>query len=523
MGIYLNPGNKSFQISLNSKIYIDKSSLISYTNSVISTAQRFICVSRPRRFGKSVTAEMLAAYYGKETDSSEQFFHLSIAKDDSYQKHLNKYNVIFLNMQQFLSRVHDIAKIKSVTESYLVKELLLAYPDINYLDRTDLTGCLADIFAATDIPFVFIIDEWDCIFREYKDDTAAQKTYLDFLRVLLKDQPYVALAYMTGILPIKKYGTHSALNMFDEFSMTNPGPLASFTGFTDDEVKSLCMAYQMDYNEVKHLYDGYCFEGITHIYNPRSVVSAMLTHSYDNFWNKTETFEALRDYIVLNFKGLRDTIIELLAGTRKKINISTFTNDMTTFSSADDVFALLIHLGYLGYDFKTKEIFIPNMEISYEFCIAIESAGWDKVANAIKKSDALLASTIVRDNAAVAAALEEAHMESSILTYNDENFLVCTIALAYYRAREYYLSFRELPTGKGFADVVYIPRKSHPDKPALVIELKWNKSAEGAISQIKNKRYIESLRDYHGNLLLVGINYDLKSKKHQCAIEQHKL
>lgn len=523
MGIYLNPGNRSFQISLNSKIYIDKSNLISYTNSVINTSQRFICVSRPRRFGKSVTAEMLAAYYGRNIDSDIQFCHLSVARDETYREHLNRYNVIFLNIQQFLSRVHDVTQMVSLIGSYLIKDILLGYPDISYFNASDLTGCLTDIFNETGIPFVFIIDEWDCIFREYKNDTRTQKLYLDFLRSLLKDQPYVALAYMTGILPVKKYGTHSALNMFDEFSMISPGPLASFVGFTDQEVIGLCDAYKMDYNEVKRLYDGYCFEGTTHIYSPRSVVSAMLTHSYDNFWNKTESFEALRDYIVLNFNGLRDIITELLAGERKKINTATFTNDMTSFSSADDVLTLLIHLGYLGYDFKTKEVFIPNSEIASEFCNAIESAGWDKIANAVRKSDALLAATIQGDQDAVAAGLEEAHMETSILTYNDENALSCTIALAYYSAREYYLSFRELPTGKGGADIVYIPRKPYPDKPAIVIELKWNQSAEGAIQQIKNRCYVDSLKDYRGNLLLVGVSYDRKTKKHQCMIERQEL
>ncbi|MEZ3435285.1 MAG: ATP-binding protein [Lachnospiraceae bacterium] len=521
MGNHLNPGNTLFQMSLNSKIYIDKTRLISYTNSVINTPQRFICVSRPRRFGKSVTAEMLAAYYGKNIDSSSQFHNLSIARDASYQKHLNQYNVIFLNIQKFLSQTHDISKMNTLIEKYLIRELLRDYPNIDYFDDTSLIGCLMDVFTAAKIPFVFIIDEWDCIFREYKTDTESQKLYLDFLRSVLKDQPYAALAYMTGILPIKKYGTHSALNMFDEFSMTNPGPLASFVGFTEDEVKALCITYNMDFEEVKRLYDGYCFEGTTHIYNPRSVVSAMLTRSYDNFWNKTETFEALRDYIVLNYRGLRDTVTELLAGTRKKINTTAFTNDMTTFSSADDVLTLLIHLGYLGYDFKKKEVFIPNSEIASEFCNAVESARWENVTDAIKKSDALLAATINRDVSAVAAGLEAAHMETSLLTYNDENALSCTIALAYYCAREYYMPFREFPSGKGFADIVYIPRKNHPDKPALVIELKWDKSAQGAIQQIKNRCYVESLKGYHGNLLLVGINYDQKTKKHQCLIEPY--
>lgn len=378
MGIYLNPGNKNFQISLNSKIYVDKSNLIAYTNSVINTEQRFVCVSRPRRFGKSMAASMLAAYYGLGTDSG-QFEHLAIAKGESYREHLNQYNVIFLNVQQFLSQTENIATLKELIEKTLLWELLDEYSNLNYFNTSSLTSVLQTISSKMSTDFIFIIDEWDCIFREYKNDTESQRLYLDFIRNLLKDQPYVALAYMTGILPIKKYGTHSALNMFDEFSMTNPGPLAPFVGFTDQEVQNLCAEFQMDYEEIKRMYDGYCFEGTTHVYSPRSVVSALLTRSYDNFWNKTETFEALRDYIILNFKGLQDIITELLAGARKKINTATFTNDMAAFSSADDVLTLLVHLGYLGYDYKTKEIFIPNSEIASEFCNAVESAGWDNI------------------------------------------------------------------------------------------------------------------------------------------------
>ena len=522
MGVYLNPGNRSFQMSLNSKIYVDKSNLIAYTNSVINTEQRFVCVSRPRRFGKSVAASMLAAYYGLGPDG-RQFEHLDIAKNERYREHLNQYNVIFLNIQQFLSQTDNVAALKELIEKTLLWELLDEYSHLNYFNTSSLISVLQTISSKMSTGFIFIIDEWDCIFREYKNDTDSQRLYLDFLRNLLKDQPYVALAYMTGILPIKKYGTHSALNMFDEFSMTNPGPLAPFVGFTDQEVQNLCTEYQMDYDEIKRMYDGYCFEGTTHIYSPRSVVSALLTRSYDNFWNKTETFEALRDYIILNFKGLKSIITELLAGVRKKINTATFTNDMTAFSSADDVLTLLVHLGYLGYDYKTKEIFIPNSEIASEFCNAVESAGWDNITNAVKKSEALLFATLNKDSSAVAAGLEDAHMETSILTYNDENSLSCTIALAYYSAREYYSFFRELPTGKGFADIVFIPRKAYPNKPALIIELKWNKSAKTAIDQIKDRCYIESLRDYHGNMLLVGVNYDLKTKAHRCTIESCKI
>lgn len=520
MGVYLNPGNEAFQKALNSQIYVDKSELIAYTNKVIDSLQRYVCVSRPRRFGKSTAAGMLVAYYGRGVDSRNQFHGYKIEKDSSFERYLNQYNVIFLNMQDFSGRTHDITKMKNLLEKSLLRDLLREYPNIDYLDKGDLIGVLQEIYAEYKVPFIFIIDEWDCIFRENKNDVEAQKIYLDFLRNLLKDKQYIILAYMTGILPIKKYGSHSALNMFDEFSMTNPKQLAEFVGFTEQEVQDLCEQYGMDFEETRRWYDGYQFEEVGHVYSPRSVVSAMLSKCFDSYWNQTETFEALRDYIVMNFDGLKDKVIELLAGGRIKINTKKFTNDMATFSTADDVLTLLIHLGYLGYNYATQEIFIPNSEVASEFYNAIEDARWDNVVKAVNQSEQLLKATWAKDEAAVAEGIEAAHFETSVLKYNDENSLACVTSLAYYSARVYYIEVREFPAGKGFADIVYVPRRNHMDKPAMIVELKWNRSAEGAIAQIKERKYVKALEEYSGNILLVGINYDKESKKHECVIEE---
>lgn len=520
MGRYLNPGAEAFAHALNSEIYVDKTGMLEYTNRVINTEQRYICVSRPRRFGKSMAANMLAAYYGKDMDAKDLFSGYQIAKALSFEQHLNHYPVIFLNMQEFLSRSNSVRELKNLLEKRVIKDLIKAYPDVDYVDSGDLVDVLSDIYEASRIPFVFIVDEWDCIFRENKEDQSAQKVYLDFLRVLLKDKKYVALAYMTGILPIKKYGSHSALNMFDEFSMTNPKQLAEFVGFTESEVRNLCSRYNMDYEETKRWYDGYQFERTEHIYSPRSVISAMLSQCFDSYWNQTETFEALRDYIVMNYEGLKDAVIELMAGGRKIIDTGSFSNDMTTFSAADDILTLLIHLGYLGYDFRTKEVFIPNSEIAAEFLTAVKSAGWNEVVCAVKSSFDLLQNTWQLDEKAVAAGIDDAHFNTSILSYNDENSLACVISIAFYSAKEFYITIRELPTGRGFADIVFIPRKQYIDKPAMIVELKWDKSAEGAIRQIKDKRYLKALESYKGNLLLVGINYDKKTKRHECLIEK---
>lgn len=524
MGSYLNPGNEKFMQCINSEIYIDKTGLIKYCSRVMNSLQKYICMSRPRRFGKSVTADMLAAYYSRGCDSSELFVGYEIAEDEYYRKNLNQYNVLFLNMQEFLSRTDSMEKMLDLLRNRVFRDLNKGYPQVDYYDKQDLIGCIQDVYDETKIPFIIIIDEWDCIFREYRLETEAQKMYLDFLRDMLKDKGYIALCYMTGILPIKKYGTHSALNMFDEFSMTFQGALAKYVGFTEDEVKGLCERYNMDFEETKKWYDGYCLEDVGSVYNPRSVVSAMRFGKFQFYWNQTETFEALRFYIDMNFEGLKDAILKMMNGRNGvAVDVRSFTNDMVTFHSKDDVLTLLVHLGYLGYHSDTEEVFIPNEEILNEYITSISNSDWGEVSKALKNSRTALDAIWNRDEALVAKAVEEAHFESSYLQYNDENALSYTISLAFYVARNYYTVVKELPTGKGRADIVYLPRKQFADKPALLVELKWNKTAESAIGQIKEKCYPKALEDYRGNLLLVGISYDEKTKEHQCKFEEYSV
>ena len=492
--------------------------LIENTNSVIYTEQKYVCISRPRRFGKSMAANMLTAYYSRGCYSRDLFSNLKISQSDSFEKYLNKYNVIHINMVNYLSESKNMDEMLEFIKEDLIDELTTEFTNVNLPKRITLVRLIEWIFAQTEIPFVFIIEEWDCIFRIHKNNSDAQAKYLDFLRNLLKDKSYVALAYMTGILPIKKYGEHSALNIFTEISMTNPREYAEFTGFTEEEVKELCKQYNMSFYETKRWYNGYNLKGIS-IYNPRSVVMSMTGHDFDNYWTSTETYEALKVYIEMNYDGLRDTIIKLLAGEKVVIDTTTFCNDMVTFHVKDDVLTLLIHLGYLTYDFYTKEVWIPNYEISQQFASTIKVMGWSEVANSLKLSDELLKATLDYDSQKVAEIIEQAHSDNtSILKYNDENSLACVISVAYYSARKNYVVQRELPAGKGFADLVLIPRKN-VSTPAIIVELKFDKSAETAIEQIKNKKYTDCLKDYSGEILLVGISYD-KDKKHSCVIEK---
>ena len=519
MGILLNPDNIDFQEALNSEIYVDKTELMLYTNKVLRTEQKYICVSRPRRFGKSMAANMLTAYYSRGCDSREMLSKYKIAKADSFEKHLNKYNVIHINMVNFLSHGNSMTEVISYLERRLIHELKREYGDVDCFDWNDLISVLEDIFAEKKTPFVFIIDEWDCIFRRHKEDSDSQTTYLNFLRDLMKNKSYVALAYMTGILPIKKYGEHSAINMFTEISMTNARNLAEFTGFTESEVLELCERYNMPFDETKRWYDGYNLKGMS-IYNPRSVVMSMTGHDYDSYWTSTETYEALKIYIEMNFEGLKDKIKELIAGEKIEINPAKFQNDMTTFYSADDILTLLVHLGYLTFDFYTKKVWIPNSEVAQEFINSIEDGGWEEVMRSIRTSDELLKATLACDEEKVAELIEQSHQDNtSILKYNDENSLSCVLSLAYYSARKSYIIERELPAGKGFADLVFKPR-SNCHSPALVVELKYDSSAENAVGQIKEKQYMDCLKDYSGDVLLVGINYDKENKKHSCKIER---
>ena len=519
MGLYLNPRNDSFQQAINNPIYVDKSLLINYTNQLIGTGDNKLCVSRPRRFGKSTDANMLVAYYSKGCDSHDIFDSLKISQTDHYLKHLNQHHVIHINMQDFLSKTHDINKMILLLAKLIFREIKKAFCDVDYIDSSNLVQIMEDVYVEASARFIFIIDEWDCIFREYKQDKEAQKQYLDFLRNLLKDKPYVELAYMTGILPIKKYGTHSALNMFKEISMLNATPLESFMGFTEQEVYDLCLKYNMDYNEMKKWYDGYRMSDDISVYNHRSVVYALMDRKYENYWTSTETYEALQVYIDMNFDDLKDNIVQLLAEENVPVQTTSFQNDMTTFKSKDDVLTLLIHLGYLGYNSSDHTCYIPNKEVVDSFVNSIRSSDWHETTKALLNSRELLEATWRQDEEAVARYIEEAHLNTSILTYNNENALAYTLSLAYITARDDYTIIREMPTGKGFADIVLIPYR---DKPAMIIELKWNQEVKTAIDQIKEKKYPKGLEKYKENLLIVGISYDKKTKKHICHIEKHQ-
>ena len=523
MGIYLNPGNSGFARILRSD-YVDKTGLIGLLNHTIGTTRNLTCVSRPRRFGKSYAAQMLCAYYDKTCDSHALFSGYEIANEPSYHIHLNKYDVIYVDLtyvKQFCNNYEDLA---AYLTRRISEEVCAAYPEVKPQDEFPAT--LMKAVENSGNRFIIILDEWDAPVRE---NPAAGKKYLEFLRMLFKSSgttsKIFAAAYMTGILPIKKDGSQSAISDFREYSMIKPRNFGDYVGFTENEVKVLCGEHHVSFDMMKQWYDGYEFKDVGSVYNPNSVMQAIENDDFDSYWTETSAAEGLMEYISKGYHGLTKTIAELIGGVEVTVNTNGFSNDLVTFKGKDDVLTLMIHLGYLAYNSETRTVRIPNEEIRLEFQKSIREVNHSETIKRLEESDRLFLDTLEENEEAVAAQIEKVHREETApLHYNKEDSLRSVIKLAYYTYRDYYLQWEELPAGVGYADIVYLP-KHDSDWPALVIELKWNGSAEGAIAQILKKKYPESLKNYGGNILLVGVSYEKEAsageRKHTCKIMKY--
>ena len=526
MGTYLNPGNTGFQEILQSE-YVDKTGLIALVNKTVGTMQKLTCISRPRRFGKSFAAKMLCAYYDCSCDSHELFEDKAIAQTEGYLVHMNQYHVISLDITTFLSIAGRkgvfLKDVPNLIVDSIQAELAELYPEC--ASGNNLTDNLVRCADRTGRKFIFIIDEWDALIREAKNDTDAQKRYLNLLREWFKSNNFtpkvVAAAYMTGILPIKKDGSQSAISDFIEYPILEPGGFTEFTGFTEEEVSELCKKHSMNFEEAKSWYDGYGFSGVGAIYNPYSVMCAIRTREFQSYWRKTSAAESLMSYVNMDFEGMQEVISRLISGEEIEVDTDSFENDFETFKSRDDVLTLLIHLGYLTWDRKRKSARIPNEEVLVEFKRILKAGnGNRKWIELVNRSLKLLEDTIAGNSDEVVRAIEEVRTTQYAPTfYNNEQALRYVIKFAYIAEVEYYLKIEELPSGHGIADVVFIP-KQMSRYPAMVVELKWNKSSEGAIGQIKERNYPAVIKDYGGEIILAGINYDEKTKKHSCLIER---
>ena len=523
MGIYLNPNNVGFKKALSAKIYVDKTMLISELNKFIDEGNQYICVSRPRRFGKTIATNMLCAYYSKGCDSREMFSKLKISKAKNYEQYLNKLNFISIDVASEYQNAPVKDELLKDLQDRIRREFKAQFPKIKFRNNETLANCMLEVYAATGETFVIILDEYDCLVRN-NFGTNLFADYLEFLNGLFKSntlRPAISLAYITGILPVVRDRVQSKLNNFEEYTILNAYELAEFVGFTEQEVKPLCKKYKVDFAKCKKEYDGYAQNGYE-IYNPESVVKCMLKGEFGNFWGKTSTYAVITDRLKHNYKGAKDDVIKMIAGEEVKVDVGMYLNTMTDFTVKDDVFTYLIHLGYLAYNKDKETCRIPNREVRKEWYRAVAAMpDYSKTDEIIKASEELLEQTIQKNSAAVAAALDETHIHvTSNRNYNNENALASAVYIAFVHALNFYNCFKELTTGKGFADLVYVPVEKDPEHPALIFELKHNKSTGKALQQIQSKQYFEALDKYKGNLLFIAINYDADTKKHECEITE---
>ncbi|MEY8483345.1 AAA family ATPase [Lachnospiraceae bacterium 48-21] len=481
MGIYLNPGNIGFEQICRGE-YIDKTGLIRLVNQRIGGPNNLLCISRPRRFGKSYAAKMLCAYYDCSCDSHHLFAKRNIGKAKSYRTYLNQYNVIYLDITGFISAAKrqgiPLRDVPNMIVGTIHEELMLQAPELPW--QKSLTDCLVRYVEKPEgKSFIFIIDEWDA------------------------------------------NGSQSAISDFQEYSILNPDQFAEFTGFTEREVRKLCKKNKMDFEKVKAWYDGYDFHEVGSIYNPFSVVRAMEAAECRSFWRESSAAESLKTYINMDFDGMQEMVSRLITGEEIEVDTWSFQNDFQTFRSRDDILTLLTHLGYLTYRKSEHTVRIPNEEVRNEFRNILKGNDVNpKWMELIRRSRKLLDDTVAGNGDAVARAIEEIRKEQyAPVYYNNELALRAVIKFAYIVTFGQYVKIEELPSGKGSADVVFIPKRL-TKLPAMVVELKWNKTSGGAIRQIKDKGYPEVLKDYGGEILLIGINYDERTKIHTCEIEK---
>ena len=527
MGIYINPGNEAFRVKRDGT-YIDKSGLIGVVNRTIGLPNKLSCISRPRRFGKSYAAQMLCAYYSVGCDSAPLFDDLEIARDETYRKHLNQYHVLTLDMTDIISK-SSLADMLSFITRKASEEIYNIYPDV--VPTEALPDLLCHVVEATGRKFIAIIDEWDAPMRDSDCTPAIRKAYLQFLRGFFKSiaitDKVFAGAYMTGILPIKKDGSQSAISEFWEYTILKPGIFAPYVGFTENDVQKLCADFEISLETMKFWYDGYHIKGVGSVYNPNSVMKAICTRDFQSYWSASSEPTSLLEYLNFDKEGLGKVAVDLLGGREVRMNPYMFRNDPSLLDTEDDVLTLLTHYGYLSYDEERETARIPNEEIRLEYARSVHRVTHRYTIERVKRSVQLLKDTADMRAEGVAEELQRVHTEEfSPRHYNNEQSLRGAIKLAYFAYKDEYLQLEELAGGTGYADIVYLPKRNS-DYPALVVELKARdkahpeRDAEGAIAQIRQRNYPAILQNYTDEILLVGISYDKDDpdKKHTCQIE----
>ena len=548
MGSILNPTmENSFETLVNFKdkdIFVDKTDFIEKMSAKINADKRFFAVTRPRRFGKTVTAHMLLAYYSKGYIGKKIFDGLHIADKDNYAEHLNKYDVIYIDMNTIdglfdgysgqKQKVEGVNDLVDYFEYSVIKDLKSSNEFSKCLEKHQIgnMGLLETLLAITqdlNTRFIFIMDEWDLVYREYRDDEVLQKKFIKLLKNLFKSdggKACFALAYLTGILPIKKYNSQSALNGFDEYNMLSPGDYAPYFGFTEDEVANIVKSpnCKVSHHDLKSWYEGYKIKGVD-IYNPNSVCKAVTRNECISYWSGTSSNEEFVRLINMDFDGIKEDIINLIEGDEVTFSCANFQNDMVTIKDKNDVFSLLVCLGYLGCaetkNQYRKVAYVPNAEIKAVLMDIVREQNWYERMETIRRSENLLKAIKELDGTTVATIIQDIHNSPAValLDYDDEESLTyCVMTGLLWSTLDDYSYHREDQAGKGRVDLVYEPITRR--QPLILIEFKYDDSAEEAIKQIKEKEYFKRYAGQYRNIILVGINFSTKTKDHQCLIEK---
>lgn len=504
-----------FSILAHDRFFVDKSRMIELINTRIHTSNRYLCITKPRRFGKTSILNMLGAYYGKVRSAKALFDPLKISSSDTYLDHLNKYNIIHLCLNDLPDDGSTYDDYISMVKESIVNDIKEAYPEVN----TKKYHKISDMLTDTQDQFIFLIDEWDYLFS-HELFCEHHADFLEFLRNLLKDRPYAAFVYMTGVLPVKKYSTGSALNMFREYTMLKDPFFEEYFGFTEKEVAELCEKQSaLTIDEISEWYDGYQGKNGMRLYNPRSVVCALEDETCQSYWTRTGKMDEVLFFLKYNIYDVRDDIVRMVNGMSVIIDIKKeYSAGQEKPANKRDIYAAMIIYGMLSY--CDGELRIPNKELMIEFESALEDDDFEYVAELVRNSDEILHATLDKKGEVVASYLHNIHnSELPILKYNDENSLSCVVTLAYLSARNKYRVEREEISGKGFADFIFHPERKN--LPGIILELKADDTPQAAIAQIKKKEYHEKLAKEHvSRILLVGISYDTDKKEHQCEIEE---
>ena len=520
MAYFLNNDfkNNEFELVSKDKFFVDKTRLIEKINSSIGIKDRFVCITRPRRFGKTLNAMMLASYYSKNADFKELFDKLEISKSSSYREHLNKHNVIYMTFNQIPNINCTYEDFIGRYTSFLLKDLKEICPEIEVNEKMLLSDMFDHVYKEQGNGFVFILDEWDYIFNNNLFSENDRKAFLEFLRDLLKDKPYVELAYMTGVLPIAKYSSGSALNMFKEYNMLNDSKYDKYFGFTLSEVENLCKKQnKITFEELKMWYDGYKTYSGLDVFNPRSVVYALSDGVCQSYWTNTGPMDEISYYIENNVEEIQNDIVQMVSGIPVNIHLEGYSAERINLNTRDEILSAMTVYGFLSYHDET--LTIPNKELRMKFDYSLKNHQMGAISKLVLKSNEMLKATLRKDTETMERIIQEAHdINIPIIKYNDENSLACVVTLVYLSARTKYTIVREMEAGAGRADFIFYPNDK--SKPAFILELKKNSTPDEALNQIKEKRYITALKDYTGKKLAVGISYDEKLKKHSVKIEE---